>query len=216
MAFIEQDFTVTIENTNVNGLCTNKAILQMLENIACYHSDSVGLGVNDIERTRLTWFIIAWKLKVINRPRYGEKLRVTTWARDTGRMFTHRDFEVKNADGNIVAIASSKWALINIDKGLTRIEKEIIDLYAHESKHVFDEEELKRLKEIPEYLTVKEMTVSRRDIDINKHMHNLNYLEFAYEVIPEDVALCEYVDTSKIPVQQILQEGIDYMRKELE
>lgn len=37
-----------------------------------------------------------------------------------------------------------------------------------------------------------------------------------YEVIPEDVALCEYVDTSKIPVQQILQEGIDYMRKELE
>jgi len=37
-----------------------------------------------------------------------------------------------------------------------------------------------------------------------------------YEVIPEDVALCEYVDTSKIPVQQILQEGIEYMRKELE
>ncbi len=37
-----------------------------------------------------------------------------------------------------------------------------------------------------------------------------------YEVIPEDLALCEYVDTSKIPVQQIVREGLDYMRKELE
>lgn len=35
-----------------------------------------------------------------------------------------------------------------------------------------------------------------------------------YEVVEEDLALCEYVCTSKMPVQQILREGLDLMRKE--
>lgn len=37
-----------------------------------------------------------------------------------------------------------------------------------------------------------------------------------YEVAPEDFALCEYVDTSKIEIQRIVREGLDYLRKELE
>lgn len=36
-----------------------------------------------------------------------------------------------------------------------------------------------------------------------------------YEVVPEDLALCEFVCTSKIPVQQILNDGILLMMKEL-
>lgn len=38
----------------------------------------------------------------------------------------------------------------------------------------------------------------------------------AYEVAPEDFALCEFVCTSKIPVQKIVRESLDFMRKELE
>ncbi|MCQ2348836.1 MAG: Na(+)-translocating NADH-quinone reductase subunit A [Paludibacteraceae bacterium] len=36
------------------------------------------------------------------------------------------------------------------------------------------------------------------------------------EVAPEDFALCEYVCTSKMPLQAIVREALDYMRKELE
>ncbi|MDO4190073.1 MAG: Na(+)-translocating NADH-quinone reductase subunit A [Bacteroidales bacterium] len=38
----------------------------------------------------------------------------------------------------------------------------------------------------------------------------------AYEIIPEDFALCEYVCTSKIEIQHIVRESLDYMRNELE
>lgn len=36
-----------------------------------------------------------------------------------------------------------------------------------------------------------------------------------YEVAPEDFALGEWADASKIPAQQIVREGLDYLRKEL-
>ena len=36
-----------------------------------------------------------------------------------------------------------------------------------------------------------------------------------YEVTPADFALCEYVDPSKIELQKIVREGLDYLHKEL-
>jgi Na+-transporting NADH:ubiquinone oxidoreductase subunit A len=38
----------------------------------------------------------------------------------------------------------------------------------------------------------------------------------AYEIAPEDVALCEFVCTSKLPLQQIVRDALDNMKKELE
>ena len=37
-----------------------------------------------------------------------------------------------------------------------------------------------------------------------------------YEVAPEDFAVAEYVCTSKLPLQSIVAQGLDYLRKELE
>jgi Na+-transporting NADH:ubiquinone oxidoreductase subunit A len=36
-----------------------------------------------------------------------------------------------------------------------------------------------------------------------------------YEVAPEDFALCEFVDTSKIEIQKIVRNGLDLMYKEM-
>ncbi len=36
-----------------------------------------------------------------------------------------------------------------------------------------------------------------------------------YEVAPEDFALCEFVDSSKLEVQRIIREGLDMLRKEM-
>lgn len=37
-----------------------------------------------------------------------------------------------------------------------------------------------------------------------------------YEVAPEDFSLAEYADTSKLPLQQIVRDGLNHLRKELE
>lgn len=46
--------------------------------------------------------------------------------------------------------------------------------------------------------------------DIDK-MENLGI----YEVAPEDFALCEFVDTSKLPLQKIIRDGLDELMKEM-
>lgn len=46
---------------------------------------------------------------------------------------------------------------------------------------------------------------------------NINDMEARgiYEVAPEDFAVCEFVDTSKIPLQQIVRQGLDELYKEM-
>ena len=58
----------------------------------------------------------------------------------------------------------------------------------------------------PEYLL---KAIIAKDID---RMEQLGI----YEVAPEDFALPEFVDTSKIPLQQVVREGLDYLRSETE
>lgn len=58
---------------------------------------------------------------------------------------------------------------------------------------------------LPEYL-IKAMMAHNID-----RMENLG----AYEVAPEDFALCEFVDTSKLQLQTIVREALDYLQSEV-
>ena len=107
----------------------NRAILEYLENIGSYHSDLAGFGANDTQRTKVTWILLDWKLKVLDRPKYGEILEIHTWGREMCKFFTYRDFEIYNCKGELCAIATSKWALVNIENGkLERITENVIDI----------------------------------------------------------------------------------------
>ena len=58
---------------------------------------------------------------------------------------------------------------------------------------------------MPEYLLKAIIT-----FDIDK-MENLGI----YEVAPEDFALCEFVDTSKLEIQKIVRQGLNLLYKEM-
>ena len=166
----------------------NRAILEIFENIGTHHSDLVGYGPNDIEKTEVSWVLLDWKVKVLKRPRYGQNLKVNTWGRTQKRAYTYRDFEIYDEQNNLCVIATSKWALINIHTGkVARLTDEILEKYQLEEKKVFEEDELGKI-DIPEkYESEILYKISRRDIDINGHMHNLYYLDLAYEALPEEV-----------------------------
>ena len=186
---IKHDFEIVFRDVGKSNTITNSAILNMLENIAGMHSNQVGYGLNTIDKTGVTWVLLNWKLRVFSRPIYGSKLRVETWARTTVKFYTYRDFRVYDEENNLVAIATSKWTLLNANTmSIERITPELIGLYMPENVPVFeDEPEPNKLAAPQEISQEYTYTVARRDIDINNHMHNLFYLDLAYETLPYEV-----------------------------
>lgn len=185
--FFEENFKMVLKDIGKDNLIKNRAILEILENIGAYQSDIVGYGANDTPIIKLTWILLDWKLKVIKRPKYGQTIKVKTWASEANRFFTYRDYEIY-ADEELVAIATSKWTLVNIEEGkMARITEDVKKAYQIEEKHVFEGDVLGKLTEPKEFFNKVKYKVIRKDIDMNKHMHNLYYLDLAYEALPEDV-----------------------------
>ena len=198
MTFIE-NFKMGLTDIEKDNKIKNIAILKMLENIGSYHSDIAGYGTNDIPIKKLSWILLDWKLKVIKRPTYGETLEIHTWARVANKFFTYRDFEIYDGNKNLCAIATSKWTLINIEEGkMSKITEDVINSYKPEEKEVFEKEKLEKLQEPKEFISSIEYEIKRKDIDINKHMHNLYYLDLAYEALPEDVYNTNIFDNVRI------------------
>ena len=184
----KEKFKMGLKDIGKENKIKNRAILEILENIGSYHSDIAGYGANDTEKNGLTWILLDWKLKVLERPKYGQELEVHTWAKAGNKFFTYRDYEVYDQNNNLCAIATSKWTLINIEKGkMERITEEIMEPYKLEEKDVFPSRKMEKIKIPEEFTSSIKYTVIRKDIDINKHMHNLYYLDLAYEALPEEV-----------------------------
>ena len=204
----KEKFKMGLNDIGKDNNIKNISILKILENIGGYHSDIAGYGSNDIATNKLTWILLDWKLKVLNRPKYGQTLDVHTWARVGNRFFTYRDFEIYDENGTLCAIATSKWTLINIEEGkMERITEEVIEKYKTEEKEVFPGEKLDKLQMPEEFLSSINYTVKRKDIDINKHMHNLNYLDLAYEALPEEVYDLRPFDNVRIMYKKEIKYG---------
>ena len=186
---LENEYIVKLSEIGKDNKVTNKAILSYLEDIGGIHSNIAGYGVFEIAKTHLSWILLGWRVQVIRRPKYAEKIKIKTWSKGVVKFYTYRDFEIYDQQGNLIIKASSKWVLLDTEKAkIVRIDSEVINKYEPEPDNiVFGIDEFDKIKEPEEYQYETEYSVRRADIDVNNHMHNLNYIELANEALPEDV-----------------------------
>lgn len=192
MSVFEKNCYVKVKDIGSTNRLTNGGFLDLLENVACLHSEVAGFGINQINNTHLSWVLLHWKVQIQKRVPYNTPVTIATWAKNANKCLTYRDFEMYDENHELIGIASTKWSLVDTQTGrVTKITPEIIDCYSPEEKrNVFEEVEIAKLRE-PEVIDTMEpcytFTVSRRDIDMNQHMHNLCYLDYAIEALPEEV-----------------------------
>ena len=68
MGYFEHDFEIGLRDVENPNYLSNKAILAFFENIGSYHSDSINFGLNEIPKTKSSWVLLGWKVKVLKRP----------------------------------------------------------------------------------------------------------------------------------------------------
>ena len=170
-----------------NNKLKNSAIINIMQDVAGDHSESLHIGLNDKERTGTAWILLNWKLEIVGRPKYKDILTINTWPRKMDRYFSYRDFEIF-CNGELVAKAESKWVLVSAITGtITKISDEFIKKYEINEKSVFEEEIEEKKHEPANTELTYEVAIGRTQIDTNNHLNNVYYLDFAIESLPEAV-----------------------------
>lgn len=206
--FVEHKFYIGLSDINTEKELTNTCLLRYLEDVAGLHSEIAGYGVTDMNTTRKSWILLSWKVKVISRPLINDSLSIRTWSRCIDKFYAFRDFEVRNQYDEIVCIATSKWVLIDIDKGkLVKISNDIAQKYKPENKNVFEEHDLEKLKEPSDCISKISFKITRNLIDINRHLHNIYYLDIAKEALPENIGLSSELNYFEIMYKKEIKLG---------
>ena len=183
----EQKYRIGVEDIGVDNYLSNHGLLAFLEDIACYHAATVGFGILDVKRNQKAWILLEWNAKIIKRPLYNETVLVKTWVSSADRLICVRDFEVLSETGEELAIASSKWVLMDMNvRRMVKLTEEYVGVYGIEEGRRALAESYKFI-EPEQYDFSTNYALKRSDIDMNHHLHNLNYVDIAYEMLPAEV-----------------------------
>lgn len=185
--FVTYNYKTTLEDIDINNKYELFSIFKILENAGSYHSSLANNNIIKSTNNGRAWVLTDWYAELDFYPSESDSIKAITWSEPRNQNFiTSRDFELY-ANEKIFGKATSRWAILDTQTGRpTKIEDSLIALYQPEEKLTFTNTKLPRI-EMPENFSIeKQIQLRRSDIDYNGHVHNLNYIHFAMEVLPQE------------------------------
>lgn len=164
-------------------------ILKIFENAGNRHSAAVGDSVSDCLARGEAWLLTDWYVEIYTRIPIGLRVRVETFChKSTRTVGMLRDFRMKDEAGNLIALSTSKWAKVDVaTKRLRRLDDEVFARYGALSRSLFGEIALPPRRGVLPVDARVPICLRRGDFDLHAHVHNLVYLEYAFEAIPRTV-----------------------------
>lgn len=204
------EFSPLLEDFDKNQKLTLASILKYFENAGSRHSDAAGDSAIEVSETQgVAWVLTDWKACVKEFPKYGQKIKVETWSEGLISAFgTSRNYYLY-ADEKLCVEGTSKWIRLDINKGRpVKVDDDLINRYGPEpGKTVFNGERLSKISLPENFSSETKIDLRRSDFDFNKHVHNLNYFDFALEALPEEDCKNESFSNLRVSYKTALKEG---------
>lgn len=206
--FVEFTYSPLIEDYYNNGELKIESILKILENAGNSHSDKAGNNVLEGSSNGFAWILTDWLVKLDFFPKYGEKIKVVTWCHEGSSPFgICRDFELYTAD-KLCGKGTTRWVLYDLNtQRPAKVTQDLMDRYETESKSVFEEIRLPKISVPEEFSNQQVLSARRTDIDFNHHVHNLVYIDYAMEVLPQEVFEKHDFKNIRITYKSAIKEG---------
>ena len=164
-------------------------ILKIFENAATRHAAAVGDSVAACLARGEAWILTDWYVEIYTRIPMGLRVKVETFCRKGERTLSlYREFRMRDEEGNLIARSTSKWARLKVPEGhILPMDEEVYARYGALDRSVFE-----AVPRVPRHTSgafdeEKTVALRRGDFDVHGHVHNLTYLDYAFEAIPKAV-----------------------------
>lgn len=186
-------FFIGYSDVDSQNRCKLSKIVDLLQNTATLHSKAVGYGTKKMMELKQAWLMLGWRVRILKYPEADMDVEVKTWSRGIKGVEARRGYEVTNEAGEIMIVADSSWALYDlVTQKLMKAPEEMIQAYGAIERNPFEAELVERLRDNQITEIETQIKVGRRDIDTNHHMNNARYMEYAMEVLPEEIEILEF------------------------
>ena len=178
-----KEYRVTHRDTDLNGRLSLSALGSFVLDTAGLHAIEINTSMEILNNMDLTWVVTGIHFNVEQMPQIHSLIKVTTRINEISRLACKRDFLVEH-DGQKVAEISTEWLIINVK---TRRPVFLADTLPHIKNLVTEgigAEKYKHLRFAIDHPDAQSnYTVRYADIDINRHLYSMRYIDLAMDMV---------------------------------
>lgn len=178
---------VRFSETDTERKLSITGLMNYLQDCSIFQSEDIGAGFSYLDEKKRAWLLSAWNVEVIRRPEVAEEITIATWPYDFKGIYGLRNFAILDKKGNYLVKADSCWFLTSTENGkpVRPTEEDIVPYQGKEPR--IDMEYLPRKIALPEEMKeAGRLPVMRHHLDTNLHVNNVQYVDIACEVLPEE------------------------------
>ena len=184
-----ESFRVRSYEVTPHGTASVLALCDYLQDAAGHHADALDVSMQDLLDAGRAWVLARLRLEVERLPDWEETVALATWPSGLHGLYATREFVLHAGDTNgpVLARATSAWLVIDTER--RRPLRPPRELYAIETP-----DRDAPLAPNPDDLPAPEradhertFSVRYHELDLNRHVNNVRYAEWALETLPADV-----------------------------
>lgn len=183
------EFTIDAYLADFRGKATLPMIGGFMLQAATKHAEERGFGYSAMTSQQRVWVLSRIAIELFEYPKNDTVMVVKTWVADVNRLFTQRYFSFENAEGKEIGFAKSLWASIDLNtrKPTNVLEQKGLSDYIEKDKICA----IEGMTKIPvlkdNYEPATSFVVKYSDVDINKHLNSMKYIEHFVDVFDIDM-----------------------------
>lgn len=187
----EEHFTIRSSEVSHKGKAKLQSICDLLQETAGNHALKLNFDISRLRENQLTWMLHRLHVKMDRFPEWRDRITITTWPSSGDTLRAYRDFVIEDSNGKKLGRCLSYWLMINTKtKKPVRMPDEVLQMAPANTEHVLDIKKSRIEIEGPMQKS-KIFRVRRSDLDINQHVNNVKYIEWALEALPENHGVSE-------------------------
>ena len=181
-----QTYTVRNYELGPHQAAHVRTLMYYLGEAADSHFQKLGVSIHDLLEKGLLWVLVGYRIEIARYPRAGETVTVNTWYPGRQERFYLRDFEVLGADGNLIASATTSWALIDAAKRRpVESEEGLPDILVLDKRAV--EGGIQHLPPVDSPHRSDAFAVGPGCLDMYSHVNHVFYIQWALDSVSSEV-----------------------------
>jgi acyl-ACP thioesterase len=214
---LKVDYRIPTYYVSLNGQTKFYTLCSMLLESAASHASKFRFGYEDMKKDNTYWVLSRFHIRMHSYPVMDQPVRIETWPKGSSKLFYLRDYRMLSENGSLLAEATTAWLILDGNTGRPQKPEagSRFHNYKVDGKHAIKEVPDK-LPAIPDPDDISYHKAGYSDLDINRHVNAVKYIEWIQDTYPIDVYDTNNVQEFQINYQSETRygEGIEIrMRK---